>query len=239
MVHQTQKSLLSGTLVLLFFLAQNIEGAGTAVPTADIKAALASEGYNDISVSVLDPGTVRLEGEVGLLYDKFRIFEIVSRFPAIKKISNEVFVNTEELPDQVIQDNIENELQYIYTIQDPDEIHVNVSEGSVHLTGTVDFYREKLMAQTVVSWQKGVLGCVNDIKIIAPDKLYTDQNIKKMVTGILKNRYTLERQINVNVSNGVITLTGQISNLWAKDAIEKDIHRLVGVDQIIDNMSVM
>ena len=60
-----------------------------------------------------------------------------------------------------------------------------------------------------------------------------------MVTGILKNRYTLERQINVNVSNGVITLTGQISNLWAKDAIEKDIHRLVGVDQIIDNMSVM
>jgi osmotically-inducible protein OsmY len=239
MVRRTQKSLLSGVFVLLFFLAQNSARAGAKISTADIEAALKSEGYDHINVSVIDAGAVRLQGDVGLLYDKLRIFEIVSRFPSIKKISNEVFVVTEELPDQVIQDNIENELQYIYTINDPDEIHVNVSEGSVHLTGTVDFYREKLMAETVVSWQKGVLGCVNDIQIISPDKLYTDQNIDKMVTEILKNRYTIEKQINISVSKGVITLSGQVSSLWAKDAIEKDIHRLVGVDEIIDNLTVI
>jgi osmotically-inducible protein OsmY len=235
----TKKSLLSGMLVLLFFLAQNVAGAGGNLSATDIENALASQGYDYIHVSVINPGTVKLTGDVSLLYDKFRIFEIVSGFPGVKEISNEVLVDTQSLPDDVIKENIINELQYIHAIKDPNEINVNVSEGDVHLTGTVDFYREKLMAETAVSWQQGVLGLVNDIKVIPKSERYTDENIKKMVMQVLDNRYSLEKQVNVNVSNGMVTLTGKVSSLWAKREIQKDINHLVGVHQIMNELSVM
>ena len=235
----TRKSLLFGIVTLMFFAAQNSTAAGTKVSAADIEAALGSEGYKNITVTVIDPGSVKIQGDVSLLYDRDRIFEIVSKFPAVREISNEVDVSTEELPDNIIKANIENELQYIYTIKNPDEINVNVSEGDVHLTGTVDYYREKLMAETVVSWQQGVLGCVNDIKVIPPNKLYTDENIQKMVNEVLNNRYSIEKNVKVSVSGGIITLTGPVSSLWAKDEIEKDIHRLVGVNKIKNDLVVM
>ena len=146
----TKKSLLCGILTLMFFFAQYSAGAGEKLSVQNIETSLASEGFNNITVSVTNPGIVKIKGDVSLLYDKDRIFEIVSQFPGVKGISNQIVVSTVELPDSVIKANILSELQYIYTIRNPNEIHVVVSDGDVHLTGTVDYYREKLMAATVV-----------------------------------------------------------------------------------------
>ena len=229
----------SGLLVAAFLFVANGIGGTKNLTVTEVLTALNDEGYPDVSVSIPEAGTVELTGSVNLMYDKYRVFDIVAKLPKVKKISNQVLVNTETLPDNEIRDNIIREIEYIQTIQDPDDIRVSVDNGVVHLQGRVDFYREKLMAQTAASWQQGVKGIVNDIQLVPTGELKTDAHIKGLVTEVIKTRFPLEKKsVDVMVENGVVTLTGGTTSFWAKGAIEKDVSHLVGVKKVINGLYV-
>ncbi|MBN2105172.1 BON domain-containing protein [bacterium] len=238
MWYRTKIYLIISILALSFIITQAVIGAGDKISINKIEAALGNEGYDTVNASVMKEGTVELEGTVDLMYDKLRVFEIASQFPNVNKISNQVIVNAALLPDEIIKNNIIDELNYIYTIKDPDDIGVTVANGIVKLTGEVDFYREKMMAQTAASWQKGVKGIINEIKITPSVERYTDANIKDMVHEILNNRYPFQYNVRVMVEEGVVTLTGKTTNLWAKHAIEEDIAHLIGVVDIVNGLYV-
>ena len=139
---------------------------------ASIQAHLDPEYPDQIEVSVQDPGMVTLKGMVKSYWDWRNIFAITSSVPGVQEIKNEVFVQTNPLPDNTIKDEIVNYLAMVKTIDDPDRIEVAVSNGLVILRGTVDSAREANIIEDVASWHRGVKSVANEIRVLPPPSLF-------------------------------------------------------------------
>jgi osmotically-inducible protein OsmY len=129
-------------------------------------------------------------------------------------------------------------LKLVSSIDEPDRIKIKVDNGLVFLSGDVSYYREKQMAETVASWQQGVKGIVNEIKVLSPAKAVSDSNLKIVIDEIIKNRFALDTGINFTVNNGVVTLNGTANSMWDKTELAKEISHLLGVKSVVNNLNV-
>ena len=193
----------------------------------------------EFDVSATDDGEVTIRGAVPTYYDKVRIFEIVGKIRGVKKIRDFVEIDTEPVPDETIQSKIDEELHLAHSIIEPDRIKVRVDNGIVFLSGEVSFYREKLAAQTLASWQKGVKGVVNEIKVLPPNKAVSDDNLRFVLREVLKNQFpSVEKEVKFAVKNGVVTLTGRVHTLWERSKIEEEFSRVRGVRKVVNNLKI-
>ncbi len=206
-----------------------------------VKAAIASRfSPADIEVTVKDDGWVNLEGKVSSLYNKYRIFELASHVNGVKRITNDIIVDTKTLPDQIIKHNVKEDIERNSVITEPDKINISVNQSQVKLSGTVSFYREKLMARTAASWEKGVKGIVNDIKVKPIQKAVTDQNLENILQSILRDEFPLTNpnNIHIKVKNGFATVSGTVSNLWTKRNIKDEFSSVIGIVGVINKLNV-
>ena len=218
--------------------------AGTQKLTAKqlkdkVLAELARYYEEEFDVSATDDGEVTIRGTVHTYYDKLRIFDIVSKIQGVKKIRNLVAIDTEPIPDKTIEAKIVQELHLAHSILEPDRIKVKVNNGIVFLSGEVSFYREKLEAQTLASWQEGVKGVVNEIKVLPPHKAVSDDNLRFILREVLKNQFpSVEKEVKFTVKNGVVTLTGRVHTIWQRSKIEEEFSRIRGVRKVINNLKI-
>jgi len=203
-----------------------------------VEAAIANSFYEDFTVTASEEGNVTLEGNVNSLYDKYRIFEIASRVPVVRKISNQVTVNTPVIADKMIEANILQEMKYVSSILEPDRISVRVNNGVVFLDGKVSFYREKIMMKTIASWQKGVKGIVNKLAVLPPKKAKSDENLMKVLNQIMKHEFPIEDNIQFTIDDGNVTLKGTATSLWAKNNIEEEFLNVIGIKDVENNLDV-
>ena len=194
---------------------------------------------DEFQISVRDDGMVKIEGQVNTLYDKYRIYEIASKVRGVKDVENLLVVNTPTIPDDMIKANILDEIQRVNSILEPKRIKVHVDNGIVFLGGEVSFQREKIETETVASWQKGVKGIVNNIKVLPPKKAVSDDNLRFIFGEIMKDQFPLEKNVNFTVKNGVVTLTGNCSTLYAKDMIKKEFKKVSGVKKVVNQLKVV
>lgn len=191
-------------------------------------------------VSVKDTGVVTIQGTVPSYWDKLNIFSIISKVPGVHKISNQLDVNTGVAADNTIKDNIEREFRENKAILEPEKITVTVNEGDVILQGSVNYYREALIAMDIASWQNGVTSVNNRLKVLPVKKELSDTNLKEIVQDILHRFYPLEeKNISFKVSNGDVFLNGKVRNLWIYNAIEKDINQIHGLKSIHNAIEVV
>lgn len=203
-----------------------------------VRGTIGTYYQDEFDISVPSDGHVVIEGQVNTLYDRYRIFDIVAKIPEVRAITDNLVVNTELLADDIIKTNIRNELYYVSSILDPDRININVDNGIVTLSGTVSFNREKLMAKTVTSWQKGVKSIINKIEVLPPEKAKSDENLRDVLQAILDNNFSTEENVSFTVKNGVVTLSGTTDNLWSKIEIEKEFSDVIGVRKVTNNLEV-
>ena len=189
-------------------------------------------------VSANNNGNVTIGGEVGTLFDKLKIGELISQVEGVKSLNNNIDVNTTMLPDAAIKANIEEDLQRNNVILEPEKINVDVKNRFVHLSGTVSYYREKVMAQTVVSWEDGVTGMSSDIAVLSPVAARSDANLTEIVTDLLNKNYPLEKNVKFRINNGVVDLYGTVTNLYAKNNIPEDIQHVIGIKNVINEIKV-
>jgi osmotically-inducible protein OsmY len=189
-------------------------------------------------VSVDKAGVVTLKGEVGTLYDKLRIGELVSMVDGVKEVKNKILVKNDITANDIIKANIENELQRNDAIIEPEKIKVEVNNGVVTLSGSVNYFREKLMAQTIASWQDGVSEIVDHINVMSPSVSRSDANLTEIIHDILKKNFSLEKNVKFSINNGVVDLQGTVTSLYAKDHLPEDIQRVLGVKGVNNNLSV-
>ena len=202
-------------------------------------AELARYYEEPFDVEVTDDGVVTIRGSVHTYYDKLRVFDIVSKIRGVKKIRNLLVIDTEPVPDKTIEAKIRQELHLAHSILEPDRIKVKVTNGVVFLSGEVSFYREKLEAQTLASWQEGVKGVVNEIKVLPPHKAVSDENLRFILREVLKNQFpTVEKEVHFTVKNGVVTLTGRVRTIWQRSRIEEEFSRIRGVRKVINNLKI-
>jgi osmotically-inducible protein OsmY len=206
-----------------------------------VERAITSRYYpTDVQVAVNNNGQVTLTGNVSSLYDKYRIYEITSRVNGVKKVDNNINVNTDMLPAKVIQANIRSLINNSTEIQEPQKINVDVTNSVVKLSGNVSFFREKIAAMTLTSQVDGVTAIKDDITVTPIGQAVSDKDIESYLNSIVMNEFPLvsPKDIDITVSNGFVTINGEVPNLWTKDQIEKEFSSVAGVVRVIDNLEV-
>lgn len=141
--------------------------------------------------------------------------------------------------DQEIQQDVFRELRWDSRV-DQTEIGVEVDNGVVTLTGTVDSYGKKVAARGAAHRVIGVLDVADDIQVKTPRTLKrTDTEIAQAVRHALEwDVFVPDRQIRSTVSGGWVTLEGQVSTLAQKKDAERAVRPLSGVKGVTDNITV-
>ena len=192
----------------------------------------------DLQVSANNNGIVTVTGQVNTLFDKLRIGELIASMEGVKGIKNNLQVLNDITADDEIKANIEDELKINDAISEPEKIHVDVKNGVVTLSGTVNYYREKIVAQTIASWQDGVNDLISKITVLPPAVAKSDSNLKTIISDVLKRHFPLEKNLWFEINNGKVTLDGKVTNLYAKDNIQDEIQKILGVSSVENNLTV-
>lgn len=141
--------------------------------------------------------------------------------------------------DAEIQLDVIRELMWDSRV-DQTDIGVEVDFGVVTLTGTVDSYAVRVAAQQAAHRVAGVLDVANNIQVRSPaiDER-TDTDIALAVRRALDwDVYVVGNRIQSTVSNGWVTLEGEVDFLSERADAERAVDRLAGVRGVTNLISV-
>src|SRR5437773_5306809 len=132
--------------------------------------------------------------------------------------------------DQDIQRDVLNELKWEPRVQ-PNEIGVAVKDGVVTLTGWVESYAKKWAAEEAAHRVRGVLAVANDIEVRLPTAAErTDADIAAAAVRALERDAAVPvDKLDITVSKGWVTLTGEVEWQFQKEDAERIVRRLGGV----------
>jgi osmotically-inducible protein OsmY len=141
--------------------------------------------------------------------------------------------------DETIQQDTLNELKWESRIQ-PNEIGVTAKDGVVTLTGTVDTYIKKRAAEQATFRVHGVKAVANDIQVRLPSMSErTDTDLARAAREALQMDIEVPaNQVKVTVSNGWVTLDGEVEHGFQMQASERTVHRLAGVTGVSNLITV-
>jgi len=120
------------------------------------------------------------------------------------------------------------------------EIGVEVFEGVVTLTGNVNSYAKKLAAQEAAHRIDGVLDVANEIEVRPTGEFQrTESDIALAVRHVLQwDALVPDERIQSTVSDGWVTLEGEV-NLWReREDAERAVLRLAGVIGVINKIRI-
>jgi len=120
------------------------------------------------------------------------------------------------------------------------EIGVTAKDGVVSLTGVVDSYVKKTEAEDAAKNVAGVTALVEKIEVRYPSSYSkTNAEIATEVLNALKARWDVPSdKIKVKVEAGWVTLTGELSWNFQKEAAKDAIESLMGVTGVTNNITI-
>lgn len=143
------------------------------------------------------------------------------------------------MKDSVIKQYIIDELKWDTRV-DETEIGVSVTGGIVTLTGVVSSWGKKLAAADAAHRVHGVLDVANDISVKpAGSCLRTDTDIARAVRSALEwNVFIPDTQIRTTVSQGWVTLEGEVEYHSQRSDAERALRDLAGVRGVTNQIRV-
>ena len=139
--------------------------------------------------------------------------------------------------DTEIQHDVIDELQFEPSI-DASKIGIAAANGIVTLTGAVPSYAEKIAAGEAALRVLGVQAVANDLRIDLPQTHErTDTDIAGSAVNVLLWDSSLPRnQITVKVSNGFVTLNGEVEWQYQKDRANTLVQNISGVRGVTNDI---
>jgi osmotically-inducible protein OsmY len=123
---------------------------------------------------------------------------------------------------------------------DDTQIEIEVDGGVVTLAGTVDSYARKLAAQEAVHAVAGVRDVVNviDVRPLAETRP-TDRELERTARQMLVwDALVPDRDVDVHVSDGWVTLSGAVSVVAQRGEAERAIRHMAGVRGVSNQITV-
>lgn len=199
---------------------------------------LVNNDYNKIEVNQNGVGTIQLKGSVSSYYDKQWIYQTVKRIPGVREVSNEIIVDNPPVSDDILANNIQQGLIYVTSIQEPQNISVDVRKGIVFLSGNVTYADEKNTAYKIASMHEGVIGIVNKIKVQPASEVLFNNELRNYLSKLIKERYPSENKIIVSVKEGEVTFEGSVSSEEIREEITGNINKMKGVNKVNNMLEV-
>lgn len=141
--------------------------------------------------------------------------------------------------DADIQREVLEELRWEQHLQ-PNEIGVAVRDGVVTLTGYVDSYTKKLAAEEAALHVHGVRAVANEIQVRLPGiSEHTDTDLAWRARNVLLwDGQVPADKVQVTVSNGWVTLEGEVEYAYQKEAADRAVSRLAGVKGVSNLITI-
>jgi len=135
--------------------------------------------------------------------------------------------------DEDIQRDVLDELRWDTRVH-PNEIGVAVKDGIVALTGWVDSYMKKMAAESAAHRVHGVKAVANDIEVRLPGSAErTDPDLAAAVLSALRWDAGIPAgKLDVTVSQGWVTLKGEVEYGFEKKDAERAIRHISGIKGI-------
>ena len=142
--------------------------------------------------------------------------------------------------DVLLQQDVMRELRWDTRIASQTEVGVEVDRGIVTLTGTVDSFAKKGAARQAAHRVGGVLDVVDNIQVhFAGGPGKTDTEIAKAVRHTLEwDVFVPDQKIQSTVSEGWVTLEGEVDFLQQKQDAVKAVENLAGVKGVANLIRV-
>jgi VCBS repeat-containing protein len=140
--------------------------------------------------------------------------------------------------DLKLKQDIEAELRWDPKINAA-QIGVSVDKGVVSLLGAVDTYPEKWAAESAIKRVSGVRTVAQDLTVkILTDHKRSDAEIAGAVQNALKWDVFVPPSVTAKVQGGAVTLEGEVTWNYQRDAAERAIRHLVGVIAVYNSITV-
>ena len=141
--------------------------------------------------------------------------------------------------DHEVQADVLAELRWEPSLAN-DDIAVSVRDGVVTLAGFAESWADRWKAERVASRVQGVKGVANDIKVKLPSSSERpDPDLAHAAVDALKwNVMVPEDRIRVTVSNGWLTLEGEVDWYYQMEEAERAVRKLRGVKGVTNLVTV-
>jgi len=141
--------------------------------------------------------------------------------------------------DEQILHDVQDELKWDARLQ-PNEIGIIVKDGVVTLTGWVDSFVKKWAAERAAMRVAGVRAVANDVKVRLPGAAErTDADIAAAAVHALQwDSLVPDQSIKVKVSQGLVTLEGDVQWEFEKRAAERAVRNLAGVRGVVNLIKI-
>lgn len=141
--------------------------------------------------------------------------------------------------DLKLQHDVMDELEWEPAVN-VEHIGVTVRDGVVTLTGHVESFAEKLAAEKAAIRVRGVRAIAQDIEVELPaSKKTADDEIAARALKMLEWDVVVPSdRIAVKVDHGIVTLAGEVDQLYQSAEAEQDVWRLSGVRDVVNTINV-
>jgi osmotically-inducible protein OsmY len=141
--------------------------------------------------------------------------------------------------DKQVKQDVLRELKWDPRVDETD-VGVEVDSGIVTLTGSVGSYAKRMAAQEAAHRVGGVLDVANDIQVHVPGSYArTDTEIAQAVRQALEADVVVpDTLIRSTVSNGWVTLEGEVGAWHERDDAERAIRNLPAVRGVVNRIDV-
>lgn len=141
--------------------------------------------------------------------------------------------------DKMLRQRVIDQLDFDPSI-DSAAIGVTVNSGVVTLSGHVPNYMQKIQAEKVAKSIKGVRAIAQDIEVrlTGLDPLPDDEIAKRCLAALGFDASLTADLIQVKVSKGWVTLTGEVEWQFQRNAAEADVRKLRGVTGITNSIAL-
>ena len=195
---------------------------------------------SNIKVEVYD-GKVILTGKVPSYTAKLAAETDTLAIPGVSSVVNNLDIQYSpgiKLPTDVeLQSNIMNNLVWNPNI-DSTNINVSANKGIVTLEGSVDSYWQKILAEELASDMAGVLSIVNKLTVVPSENIIDSSIAKAIVTCFDRNPNINIDSIDVEVEEGIVTLSGTVPNWIAYYDALSSARCTVGVVNVINSLNI-
>jgi len=141
--------------------------------------------------------------------------------------------------DADLQHDVQDELRWDPSIHAAERIGVSVKNGVVELDGHVDSVWDKYAAERAAMRVANVKAVASEIKVDPPSSaLRTDADIADAVSNHLKWNRLVPETVQVQVTDGVVTLQGTVEWQYQKKQAEQGLLPLIGVKSILNKITL-